>query len=117
MSPIFFDVLAFTIALAELYRSQYGWVNPQAPGQSFDRFDPVSNIEGDSVRALNSEYYPGDIGFDPLNLKPEDAGEFAIMATKELQHGRLAMIAVAGFVAQELVDGHILLDGTHEWGL
>ena len=39
------------------------------------------------------------------------------MATKELQHGRLAMLAVAGFLAQELVDGHELLDGSHIFGL
>ena len=31
------------------------------------------------------------------------------MSTKELQHGRLAMLAVAGFVAQELVDGKEIL--------
>merc|ERR1712244_109546 len=48
---------------------------------------------------------PGDLGFDPLGLKPDDPEEFAIMSTKELQHGRLAMLAVAGFIAQELVDG------------
>ena len=47
---------------------------------------------------------PGDIGFDPLNLRPADPAEFEVMATKELQHGRLAMLAVAGFVAQELVN-------------
>ena len=36
--------------------------------------------------------YPGDVGFDPLGLKPKDADEFATMATKELQNGRLAML-------------------------
>ena len=54
---------------------------------------------------LNEDYYPGDVGFDPLGLKPTDADEFAEMATKELQHGRLAMLAAAGFLAQELVNG------------
>ena len=38
----------------------------------------------------------------------------AEMATKELQHGRLAMLAVAGFVAQELVDGSPILE-TEAW--
>ena len=38
------------------------------------------------------------------------------MRTKELQNGRLAMLATAGFIAQELVDGktvlgHFGLDG------
>ena len=84
------------IGCAELYRSQRGWLNPSANGL------------GDYPRLLSQEYYPGDIGFDPLNLKPDTAEDFAEMATKELQHCRLAMLAIAGFVAQELVDGQII---------
>ena len=53
---------------------------------------------------LNEDYYPGDVGFDPLGLKPTDPAEFAEMQTKELQNGRVAMIAAAGFIAQELVN-------------
>jgi light-harvesting complex I chlorophyll a/b binding protein 1 len=56
-------------------------------------------------RVLRKDYYPGDLGFDPLGLKPDDPEEFAIMQTKELQNGRLAMLGVAGMVAQELVNG------------
>ena len=48
---------------------------------------------------------PGDIGFDPLGLKPTDPAEFKEMQTKELQNGRLAMLAAAGFLAQEAVTG------------
>ena len=102
VSPAFFEGLGFVIACAELYRSQRGWLNPTANGL------------GDYPRLLSQEYYPGDIGFDPLGLKPKDADEFAEMATKELQHGRLAMLAVAGFVAQELVDGSPILE-TEAW--
>ena len=40
---------------------------------------------------------------DHLGLKPEDPAEFALMQEKELSHGRLAMIAAAGFLAQEAV--------------
>ena len=54
---------------------------------------------------MSDDHYPGDIGFDPLGLKPEDPEEFNTMVTKELQHGRLAMLATAGFMAQELTDG------------
>lgn len=52
---------------------------------------------------LKPGYIPGDLGFDPLGLKPEDPAEFREMQTKELQNGRLAMIAAAGFLAQEAV--------------
>lgn len=44
-------------------------------------------------------------GFDPLGLKPTTAGDFEAMATKELNNGRLAMLGVAGFIVQELVNG------------
>ena len=49
---------------------------------------------------LNEDYYPGDVGFDPLGLKPTDPAEFAEMQTKELQHCRLAMLAFGGMVTQ-----------------
>lgn len=42
--------------------------------------------------------------FDPLGLKPTSAEEFNTLQTKELNNGRLAMISVAGFVAQELIN-------------
>jgi len=40
----------------------------------------------------------------------DDAEEFAIMQTKELQNGRLAMLAAAGFLAQEAVDGQGIIE-------
>jgi len=90
VQPEFFELLAFTIGIIETSRAQLGWVPPnQRDGQNF----------------LNDDYYPGDIKFDPLGLKPDTPEEFAEMATKELQQGRLAMLAVSGFVAQELVNG------------
>jgi len=52
----------------------------------------------------NPEYTFGDIGFDPFGLKPEDPEELKLMQTKELQNGRLAMLASSGFLAQELVN-------------
>merc|ERR1711918_47670 len=39
-----------------------------------------------------------------LGLKPTDDEAFEVMRTKELQNGRLAMIGIAGMVAQELVN-------------
>ena len=58
---------------------------------------------------LRESYYPGDIGFDPLGLKPSNADEFASMQAKELSNGRLAMLAVAGMCVQELVNGQPVL--------
>ena len=36
-------------------------------------------------------------------MKPEDPAELKEMQTKELNNGRLAMMAIAGMVAQEAV--------------
>jgi len=88
-TPFFFELLAVIIGAAEFGRSVRGW---EQPGN-------------DENRALREDYYPGDVGFDPLGLKPDNFEEFSEMSTKELQHGRLAMLAVAGLVAQELVNG------------
>jgi light-harvesting complex I chlorophyll a/b binding protein 1 len=52
----------------------------------------------------------GDLGFDPLGLTPTDSDEFDALRTKELNNGRLAMLGVAGIVAQELVNGKTILE-------
>jgi len=88
-APFFFEILAVVIGAIELGRSLKGWETP-------------GNAE---AKILRDDYYPGDIGFDPLGLKPDNFEEFSEMSTKELQHGRLAMLGIAGIVAQELVNG------------
>merc|ERR1711871_807819 len=80
----------------QLYRSLVGWV-------------PPNKVEKYFGGELNLDYYPGDIGFDPLGLKPSDPAEFASMQTKELQNGRLAMLAAMGFIVQEQVDEQTIL--------
>jgi light-harvesting complex I chlorophyll a/b binding protein 1 len=43
-------------------------------------------------------------------LTPTDSDEFDALRTKELNNGRLAMLGVAGIVAQELVNGKTILE-------
>lgn len=50
---------------------------------------------------------PGDLGFDPLGLKPKDEKEFLEIQNKELANGRLAMLAAAGMIAEELFYGKL----------
>jgi hypothetical protein len=78
------------IGAAESKRIAVGWAE----------LDPEKSK---AERALKEGYYPGDLGFDPLGLKPSDPAEFRLMQEKELSHCRLAMIAAAGFLAQEAV--------------
>uniref|UniRef100_A0A7S0TDG5 Uncharacterized protein n=1 Tax=Skeletonema marinoi TaxID=267567 RepID=A0A7S0TDG5_9STRA len=90
-------IIIAAIGFAELQRAKTGFVDP-------------ADVKFDQAGALNSDYYPGDIGFDPLGLKPEDSEELDVMITKELQNGRLGMLAAAGFLAQELVDGKGIIE-------
>lgn len=100
VEPLFFVALTVLIGALELNRAQVGWKAPDAG--SLGR---VSSDSGTMFQDLNENYYPGDIGFDPLGLKPEDPAEFAEIQTKELQNGRLAMLGAAGMILQELVNG------------
>jgi hypothetical protein len=88
-------LLAIAIAKVELDRAQYGWVPPR---------------DAEDVGMLRDDYSPSDINFDPLGLNPTDPDELMSIQTKELQNGRLAMLAAVGFMAQELVDGKGILE-------
>jgi hypothetical protein len=57
---------------------------------------------------IKEDHKSGDFGFDPLGLKPTDPAELMQMQTKELNNGRLAMIAIAGMVVQEGITGEKL---------
>jgi len=100
VSPFFFEILGLVIGSLELNRALQGWKAPDSGTAG-----RLSSDDGTMFQDLKDEYYPGDVGFDPLGIKPEDAEEFAEMHTKELQNGRLAMLGIAGIVAQELVNG------------
>ena len=50
-------------------------------------------------------YIPGDCNFDPLGLLPKERDARFNMQLKEIKNGRLAMMAIFGFVAQEALYG------------
>jgi len=89
----FWPAVAIAIAIPEIF--SIGTF--QEPDSTNDKF-----------WTMELDRQPGDFGFDPLGLKPQDPKEFKTMQTKELNNGRLAMIAAAGMVAQELATGHKL---------
>jgi Chlorophyll A-B binding protein len=62
----------------------------------------IVEIESSKVQeAKGKDYLSGDCGFDPLNLFPKSSDGRKDMMTKEIKHGRLAMMALLGFVVQE----------------
>ena len=89
----FEGVVTLAIGIAEAGRANKGWVEP-----------------GNGLFQLREGYAPGDLGFDPLGLMPTAAPVAKEMATKELNNGRLAMLATAGMVMQELVTGKTIAE-------
>jgi len=84
----FWESLVLAIGIAESYRVSLGWATPTGAG----------------FNQLKEDYSPGELNFDPLGLCPTDEDELFALKTKELNNGRLAMIAISGFVAQEFAE-------------
>lgn len=62
----------------------------------------IVEIESSKTQeAKGKDYLPGDCGFDPLNVFPQTKEGRMDMMTKEIKHGRLAMMAIVGFAVQE----------------
>lgn len=87
----FWGLVVGSIAIAEIY-SVFTFNNP-AGGEPW---------------SIREDHKEGDYLFDPLKLAPEDPEEFKQMRNKELNNGRLAMLAAAGMISQELVTGEKL---------
>merc|ERR1712087_315334 len=104
VAPFFFAWLGGSIATAEIARAVVGWEFPTSAIEKNVKMVEEENFEGKTwLTKLNDNYYPGDLRFDPLGLKPTDAKEFETMTNKELNNGRLAMIAAIGMIVQEQV--------------
>lgn len=86
---------------------------------------PFEERGANGISYLKDDYVPGDLGFDPLGLSPQKGPitfdnmtpKFKERVTSELMVGRVAMLAVAGIVAQEWVDGHTIVAHFEEAGL
>ena len=86
------STLLFGVMLTEIQRARIGWMDPD-----------------EATQELRPEYTTGDLGFDPLGMRPKTDADLLSMKNKELNNGRLAMIAIAGICAQEVVSGTELL--------
>jgi hypothetical protein len=84
----FWEPLLIVIGICESYRVSLAWATPTGTG----------------FNSLKPDYEMGNLSFDPLGLASKDPEELKVQRTKELNNGRLAMIAIAGFVTQEFVN-------------
>ena len=57
-------------------------------------------------------YFPGNLGFDPLNLYPKDKKSQGTMQLAEIKHGRTAMVGVVGYVFEEYTTKMAVVDDT-----
>jgi hypothetical protein len=85
-------VMLAGIGGAEQTRIAKGW----------QKLDPATKTASQTLR---TGYAPGDLGFDPFNIKPQDPTKLRLMQERELANGRLAMFAAATFLLQEAVTG------------
>ena len=71
----------------------------QNPASRMDNGEPAQPW------TIRSDYEAGNLGFDPMGLRPTDPSELLAMQNKEINNGRHAMIAIAGMVVQEGISG------------
>jgi hypothetical protein len=87
----FWGLLGAVIFTVEASRVQRAWQNP---------------FEADKLYLLKDDYTPGDYAFDPLKLSAgKDVEWLNNMKLKEINNGRVGMVAISGMIAQELVNG------------
>lgn len=77
----------------------------KASGYSYEQAAGGRWWVADAENTKMPDVIPGDYGWDPLNLKPKNEKEWLEIQNKEINNGRLAMLAAAGMVAQEQVFG------------
>merc|ERR1719453_737514 len=85
-------VMLAGIGAAEQVRIAKGW----------QKLDPETSVASQTLR---EGYIPGDLGFDPANIRPKDEAKLRLMQERELANGRLAMLGAAGFLLQEALTG------------
>jgi hypothetical protein len=71
---------------------------------SIQSFQPMEKVDS-QIYVMKTDRVPGDLGFDPLGIKPKEPKAYLEMQNKELNNGRLGMLAAAGMIAQELATG------------
>jgi len=82
------------------------WVGVLGLAAAIDVLGTMKANKGDS------NYFPGNFGFDPLGVYPKDDEGKMWMQTAEIKNGRLAMIAVFGFAIQEFISKVGVVDET-----
>jgi len=101
-------VCAF-LALFEVAALRRNWVRWADDGYNH-QFD--QNI---GIGNLRPGYDNGDYGYDPLRLRPSDPALYREVQEMELNHARLAMVAIIGMIGQEYLTGLPIGESLSMW--
>merc|ERR1711866_41719 len=96
----FWYVVALAITIPELQSIRTFKDLSKEGGDLGIVYQRPSKEDGD-LWTMKEDRLPGDLGFDPLGLKPTDPAALLELQNKEILNGRLAMISTAGMIAQE----------------
>ena len=72
----------------------------------------IDMIQINKANADDPDYFPGNLGWDPLGIYPKDEAGQRAMQAREIRNGRLAMIAITAFAAQEFVTSSGVVEET-----
>lgn len=64
------------------------------------------------ARKGEADYFPGNLGFDPLNFYAVDKDGQKSLQTAEIKHGRVAMLGVVGYAAEEYTTQLAVIEDT-----
>jgi hypothetical protein len=64
------------------------------------------------ARRGGPDYFPGNLGWDPLNFFPTDKESQEAVKLAEIKHGRIAMLGVLGYVVEEYTTKMSVIDDT-----
>jgi len=109
VSPLFWSsILGATITLELLYgeRGLKGEIR-------IENADMIAR--GEAGRPVFTEVSPGDLGFDPLGLYPDDRPGQLRAKAGEINNGRLSMIALVTFVLAEYFTGKSIVELTPQF--
>jgi len=116
--PLYFPAVLVMSALIEAYAariSKRAGFRATLAALGAEKLTGV-DIDGDGqvgspTMLDDGNYLPGDLGFDPLKLYKGSDQDKRTMQLKELNNGRLAMIAITGYAASEFATKGTVLGG------
>merc|ERR1712187_252558 len=93
----FWLAVLLAISLPELTKKEYS--DSKVKKNGWWVIDEADKVE------IPAGVIPGDYGFDPLGLMPKNDRDLLQMQNKELNNGRMAMLAAIAIIATEISTG------------